>query len=249
MTSTSSQKQSLFPSLQAVVDRLINDFEKIAPERKAVLKQLSRFVEKCIVEHRVSKLNFICTHNSRRSHLSQLWGQAAAHYYNIPDVQCFSGGTEATAFNPRAVKAMQDVGFEISKIKEGENPLYQVFFAKGRNPVMAFSKKYDDPFNGTNDFAAIMTCSHADENCPLVKGATARILLTYDDPKEFDNTAAEGIKYKERVEQIGTEILYAFHVPRTKLSQSKNPSPDHFGKKMSKKFHIFSGGICIFRII
>jgi arsenate reductase (thioredoxin) len=171
---------------------------------------LTQFVQEKINARQPVYLNFICTHNSRRSHLSQLWAQAAAYYYGIDDVACFSGGTEATAFNSRAVNAMQDAGFEITKTKEGENPVYEVRFAEKANPVITFSKKYDDPFNHNKDFAAIMTCSHADENCPLVLGASARIALTYDDPKEFDGTPQEAAKYAERVHQIGREILYAF---------------------------------------
>jgi arsenate reductase len=155
-------------------------------------------------------LNFICTHNSRRSHIAQLWGQAAASYYGVKDVFCFSGGTEATAFNPRAVKAMQSVGFDIQKIKEGENPVYEVRFSTNEFPVVAFSKKYDDPFNHNQNFAAVMTCSHADENCPLVLGATTRIAITYDDPKDFDGTALEEATYSERANQIGREILFTF---------------------------------------
>jgi arsenate reductase len=207
---------TLLPELQATTDRLIPGFDQIPSERKIVLRQLTDFIEKRVLSHEPVYLNFICTHNSRRSHLSQLWAQAAAHYYGLPDVNCYSGGTEATAFNPRAVKAMQNAGFRISTFKDGENPTYKVTFAAHAEPVTAFSKKYDDPFNHNKDFAAVMTCAHADENCPLVLGASGRIALTYDDPKDFDNTTQEMEKYKERVEQIGTEILYAFsHVKRT----------------------------------
>lgn len=200
----------LLPSLQNTTNNLVKRFSVIPHERKQLLQQLSAFVQSRVQNRQVAHLNFICTHNSRRSHLSQLWAQAAAYYYGVPNVQAYSGGTEATAFNPRAVKAMMDAGFNIVKLKDGDNPVYEVSFAEEINPVRAFSKKYDDPFNHNKDFAAIMTCSHADENCPLVAGAAARIALTYDDPKEFDGTPWEQEKYKERVEQIGTEILYAF---------------------------------------
>lgn len=200
----------LLPSLQNTTNNLVKRFGVIPHERKQLLQQLSAFVQSRVQNRQVVHLNFICTHNSRRSHLSQLWAQAAAYYYGVPNVQAYSGGTEATAFNPRAVMAMEEAGFDIVKIKDGGNPVYEVTFAEGINPVTAFSKKYDDLFNHNKDFAAVMTCSHADENCPLVAGAAARIALTYDDPKEFDGTPLEREKYKERVEQIGTEILYAF---------------------------------------
>lgn len=200
----------MLPTLQTKIDQLITEFDQIPAERKETLKELTTFVQKKINANKPAYLNFICTHNSRRSHLSQLWAQAAAHYYGVKNVFCFSGGTEATAFNPRAVKAMQEAGFNISITKEGANPVYEVRYASEAMPIVAFSKKYDDPFNHNKDFAAIMTCSHADENCPLVLGSSGRIALTYDDPKEFDGTPLEASKYSERVHQIGRDILYAF---------------------------------------
>lgn len=207
---TSIKPNPLLPTLNQTVEGLIKQFGQIAPERFSVLKQLTDFIQLRKHSNLPVYLNFICTHNSRRSHISQLWAQAAAHYYNIPNVVCFSGGTEATAFNPRAVKAMRHAGFSITMMKEGENPVYEVRFAEGVAPVLSFSKKYDDPFNHQQDFAAVMTCSHADENCPVVIGASARIALTYDDPKNFDGTSLEEAKYEERVQEIGRELLFTF---------------------------------------
>lgn len=200
----------LYNALENRIQEFEAQFPEISNERKIILNQLTRFIQAKKELNASIDLNFICTHNSRRSHIAQFWAQAAAAYYGIKNVHCFSGGTEATAFNPRAVKAMQDAGFSITKTKEGENPVYEVRYADGEKPVIAFSKTYDDPFNLTKDFAAIMTCSHADENCPLVFGASERIALTYNDPKEFDGTPQETEKYAERVHQIGTEIFYAF---------------------------------------
>lgn len=200
----------LLSPLMATVEQLTREFDQIPQGRKETLKQLTQFIATRVKAGQEVYLNFICTHNSRRSHISQIWAQAAAHHYNVSGVVCFSGGTEATAFNPRAVRAMQDAGFSISKFAGGENPAYEVKFAENAPALRAFSKKYDDPFNHNKDFAAVMTCSHADEHCPLIPGATARIALTYDDPKNFDDTPQEAAKYKERVHQIGREILYAF---------------------------------------
>lgn len=210
MSSSTISKQALLPKLQTTVEQLESEFSSIPAARKPILQQLTDFVQTRVKSGKPVYLNFICTHNSRRSHISQIWAQAAAHYYNIKGVECFSGGTEATAFNPRAVKAMQNAGFDIAVWSKGENPVYQVQYANGAKPLRAFSKKYDDPFNHNKDFVAVMTCSHADENCPLILGASARIALTYDDPKAFDETPFEAAKYEERVNQIGTEILYAF---------------------------------------
>jgi arsenate reductase len=200
----------LLPTLQAYTDRLVQEFIDIPDDRRILLNELTRFIQDKLANHQPVYLNFICTHNSRRSHVAQLWAQTAARYFGVKGVHCFSGGTEATAFNPRAVKAMQNVGFDIHKTVDGDNPVYEVRFAKNAPPVISFSKKYNDPFNHHKDFAAIMTCSQADENCPLIVGASARIPITYDDPKDFDSTALEAAKYKERVQQIGREMLFTF---------------------------------------
>lgn len=203
-------ENSLVPSLGPLIKEFVNAFSQIPDSRKSILKELTEFVSQKSTFSQVINLNFICTHNSRRSHVSQIWAQAAAHHYGIKNVQCYSGGTEATAFNPRAVKAMRDAGFDIQVFKEGNNPIYKVKFSNDAPALTVFSKKFDDEFNPKKDFAAIMTCSHADENCPLIVGASKRIALTYNDPKDFDGTPQEATKYSERVHEIGREIFYAF---------------------------------------
>ena len=201
---------TLLPALQSTVEQLTSEFNDIPLERKAILRELTQFVQMKVDSKLPVYLNFICTHNSRRSHLSQIWAQAAAYYYSVPEVFCFSGGTVATAFNPRVVRAMQKAGFTIVRADDGTNPVYDVKYTSELPGIKAFSKKYDDPFNHNKDFAAVMTCSHADENCPVVLGAIERIPLRYEDPKNFDDTPQEAAKYTERVRQIGREILYAF---------------------------------------
>ncbi|HEY0741090.1 MAG TPA: protein-tyrosine-phosphatase [Chryseosolibacter sp.] len=201
---------TILPSLESTINKLTSEFTQVPESRKPILQELTEFVLQKANAQQVVNLNFICTHNSRRSHISQIWAQTAAAYYGISNVQCYSGGTEATAFNPRAVKAMRDAGFDIQVFKDGSNPIYKVKYSRQVSPLTVFSKKYDDDFNPKKDFAAIMTCAHADENCPLVFGATKRIALTYNDPKDFDGTPQEATKYAERVHEIGREILYAF---------------------------------------
>jgi arsenate reductase (thioredoxin) len=200
----------LLPTLVKKTERLQSEFSKIPDDRKLLLVQLTQFIEARVKENQPIYLTFICTHNSRRSHIAQIWAQTAAALYTIKNVACYSGGTEATAFNPRAVTAMIDAGFNISITKPGENPRYAVKFSNAEAPLTVFSKRYDDAVNPAKDFAAVMTCSHADENCPVVSGASKRIALTYDDPKEFDGTPLESQKYTERVNEIGREILFAF---------------------------------------
>jgi len=202
--------KSVYSSLREKIKIFEVEYSQISINRKQTLKQLGAFVIKKQQASEPSILNFICTHNSRRSHISQIWAQAAATYYGVENIHCYSGGTEATAFNPRAVKAMNDVGFNIIKTDDTENPRYEVRFSETQDPLIAFSKVYSDAFNPARGYAAVMTCSHADENCPLVIGAEVRISLPFNDPKEFDGTPMESEKYHERVLEIGREISYAF---------------------------------------
>lgn len=199
----------VLPAVKRTIDKLVSEFNQITDERKSAITHLKMYITQKKQEGKKVSLNFVCTHNSRRSHISQIWAQTAAHYYGIENVETFSGGTEATAFNHRAVTAMKQAGFDIATIKDDKNPVYKVRFSSDAPALTVFSKKYDDDFNPKSDFAAIMTCSHADENCPFIPGAK-RIALTYDDPKDFDGTPQEAAKYTERVHEIGREILYAF---------------------------------------
>jgi arsenate reductase (thioredoxin) len=213
MSSTTQSPREL-QKVQESITRLVAQFNQIAEERKVILDELTNFITHRSSTNKKTLLNFICTHNSRRSHIAQIWAQTAAYHFGVGNVETFSGGTEATAFNLRAVEAMKRVGFEITTIQEGSNPVYAVKFSSDSPAMKVFSKKYDDPSNPRSDFAAIMTCSHADENCPFVAGATKRIALTYNDPKDFDGTPQEEEMYSERVDDIGREILYAFSMVR-----------------------------------
>ena len=131
----------LFVALNSLIEKLTKEFEVIPADRKGMLNQLTRFVQSKVETGEKIYLNFICTHNSRRSHIAQLWAQAAAYHYGVPNLFCFSGGTEATALNPRAVNAMQEAGFTIIRKEEGDNPVYDVRFSDPGTPIIAFSKK------------------------------------------------------------------------------------------------------------
>ena len=184
--------------------------ERISDERKIILQPLIEFISSKISKNEEVRLNFICTHNSRRSHLSQIWAQTMANYYQIENVFCYSGGTEATAMFPKVVETLRNQGFEILKLSETENPVYAVKFAENEHAVICFSKKYNDDFNPKSAFAAILTCDSADENCPIVYGAEARIPIKYEDPKKSDGTPEMNETYFNRSLEIATEMKFVF---------------------------------------
>ena len=133
-----------------------------------------------------------------------------ATYFNIKNVNCYSGGTEATALFPMVAETLKNQGFQIQKLSETSNPVYAIKFSENEHPVIGFSKSYEDPFNPTSEFAAVMTCSQADGGCPFIAGAEKRVPITFEDPKAFDNTPQQAEKYAERSIQIATELFYIF---------------------------------------
>ncbi|OMP30014.1 low molecular weight phosphatase family protein [Mangrovimonas sp. DI 80] len=199
---------SLFKSIEEFISTL--DVNSISEERKEILQPLVDYIQQKIAHKNDIRINFICTHNSRRSHLSQVWAQTMAYHFGIKQVFCYSGGTEATALFPMAAQTLQNTGFEIARLSEGTNPVYSIKYAENAHPIIGFSKKMDDEFNPKSEFAAIMTCDSANEACPIVPGAEQRIPIMFKDPKAFDNTPQQAEKYSERSTQIATELFYVF---------------------------------------
>jgi protein-tyrosine phosphatase/arsenate reductase len=200
----------MIPLIKTFCDNLTKEFETIPDNRKEILAKITEYIATKMKENKPINLVYICTHNSRRSHFGQVWAHVAASYYGIKNVNTYSGGTEATAFNSNAISALKRIGFNIKAIDTDKNTRYRVFHDDKESPSVCFSKTYDAATNPQKEFAAIMTCSDAEENCPFIPGVELRIATTYDDPRAFDNTPQQDAKYDERCKQIALETLYAF---------------------------------------
>ena len=198
----------LFKNIENQIKEL--DETSISVERQNIAQPLVDYIQFKVDSKQEIRLNFICTHNSRRSHLSQVWAQTLAHYFDVKNVFCYSGGTETTALFPMAAKTLENTGFEIDTIAEGSNPIYAIKYAADAHPILGFSKKFDSNFNPNSNFAAVLTCSSADKECPYIPNAKVRIPMTFEDPKAFDNTPQQEEKYNERSLQIATELKYVF---------------------------------------
>jgi len=199
---------TLFTSIHEYIEAL--DTSRIPEGRKAVLQSLIDYINAKQKTNEVIRLNFICTHNSRRSHLAQIWAQTAAAYFNIKNIECYSGGTEVTAVFPKVISTLKKVGYKISHKSKANNPIYEISFSNIAPAIVAFSKKYDDSTNPISNFAAVMTCSQADAGCPFVAGSDKRISITYEDPKVADGTPQQQQVYNARSKQIATEMKYVF---------------------------------------
>ena len=200
----------LHQSIASFLQKRVAEFEEIPEERKQLLEQLGKYIREKRAASVPTQLTFLCTHNSRRSHLSQIWAKVAADHYGLNEVSTFSGGTEATAMNERVVASLCRTGFKINPSGDTDNnPIYLVTYAGNRSPLECFSKVYDQKPNPKENFAAVMTCSSADQACPVVPGCDARLPIRYEDPKISDDTEREAEIYDERSRQICREMLYA----------------------------------------
>jgi arsenate reductase len=201
---------ALHPELQSYVTSRLNEVSLIPDERKAELRQLSGYVKLCRQQQRPARLTFVCTHNSRRSHLTQIWAQIGASVFGLDHVQTFSGGTEVTACNPRTVAALQRAGLVITTPDASvSNPQYSVSWSNDCSPLICFSKVFNQSPNPASDYCAIMTCSHADQHCPIAIGCDLRLVIRYEDPKVSDDTPMEAATYDDRCRQIAREMLFA----------------------------------------
>lgn len=199
----------MFPSIKNYCEALIGEFQLIPKERKILLEKIASYIHQKKSESELANLIYVCTHNSRRSHFGQIWAAVASDYYALDFVRSFSGGTEATAFHPNAIQALTRLGFEIHSTTSDFNPIYRLIYGESNRSIECFSKIYNHASNPQHQFAAIMTCGEAEQNCPFISGAELRIGTTYEDPKLFDSTPKVKEMYDERCRQIAREVFYS----------------------------------------
>jgi len=209
----------MFSSIKQYCDAVLQSADQISPERKSLLLHpLANYIQSKVEKGDPVLLVFICTHNSRRSHFGQVWAHVATDYFALGEVvTTYSGGTEATAFNTNAIQALERIGFQISSSSNSvssqgndkNNPVYELMYSDAPC-ITCFSKVFTDRSNPQENFAAILTCNSAEKCCASIPGAECRIAITFDDPKEFDNTPQQDMAYEERCRQIATEIFYVF---------------------------------------
>ena len=212
------EKPAFYEKLMTYCASLEEESDQIPEARKSQLAELGDFIYRKQKDHEKAAVIVICTHNSRRSHMGQLWLAAAAAFYGLDDIWTASGGTEETAFNTSAVAALQKAGFKIDQQSPGSNPVYAASLGNGDADMQMFSKKYDHPVNPVSGFAAVMVCSEADAACPVVPGADARFPIQYVDPKQADGTPEEEKAYTERCRQIAREMFFAVRHAKQRLA-------------------------------
>ncbi len=225
MNAEDPQLDVLIEPLHLYVKEVVSQMEEVPKERKEILNQIAQDVAKRLQSDKgAAWLIYICTHNSRRSHMAQLWAQTAACFYGLDQVTTFSGGTEKTSCNIRTVEVLRRVGFSIVISETGNNPVYLIQYSDEHPPMKAYSKIYNQGNNPKDDFIALMCCSEADMRCPIVDGASSRYAIHYVDPKESDDTEEEVFAYDSRCREIAREMFYLMSMVKYGIKANAGPS-------------------------
>jgi hypothetical protein len=219
-------RRDLNPKVSTHADLLTTSFDRIDELHREAGETLAGWIARNYRPGRPLHVTVVCTGNSRRSILGATMGNVAAAYYGMPEIRFHSGGTAPTAFNRRTVATLKEIGIEIeptgTEAPRGEpetaNSVYKVRWGGSGQEATEFSKRYSDPSNPQEGFAALMVCGEADAACPVVKGAALRVSMPYLDPKIYDDGAYEAIKYAERRDDIGRLMLGVMMQVRNRLA-------------------------------
>lgn len=209
----------IFSTLKSNIERIQNLSFQPSEGQVSEMNRLTNWLVERYKSCEIPALNFICTHNSRRSHIGQFWGAVLPYWLGLPFVNSFSGGTEVTACHPNTLKALAAFGVEVNILTEGVNPHYELKLGAEIPAIEAWSKLYSDEANPKQNFAAIMTCTSADVGCPFVEGASVRISLPFTDPKHADGTPSEAEAYQHTIQEIGQVMLAIFQQVKAQLAK------------------------------
>lgn len=190
--------------------------ETVSTERKEVLNKLADAINQSYAQCGSVKLNFICTHNSRRSIFSQVWASVISEYLQLPSIEVYSGGTEVTKVFPQVIKTLKEQGVTIFSEDKSENPKFQFKSPQHKKEVLLFSKLYNDEANPSENFIAVMTCNSADADCPFIPGAFKRISTPFVDPKFSDGSDKMDKIYEQTSVEIATELMYVLNKVKVK---------------------------------
>ena len=129
---------------------------------------------------------FLCTHNSARSQMAE----GLLRAFGGETFEAFSAGTEATHVRPLAIRAMAELGIDISAQASKTLDRYRT-----------------EPFD-----AVITVCDQANEACPVFFGARERLHWSFPDPSKAEGTDEQQLNVYRQVrdairQRIERELL------------------------------------------
>ena len=121
----------------------------------------------------MKRVLFVCTHNSARSQMAE----GLLRHYSGDRFEAFSAGTEPGSLHPLAVRAMAELGIDISD----------------------HSPKPVDRFLDQSFDLVVTVCDQATETCPVFPGATRHLHWSFEDPSHVEGSEEERLEVFRRV--------------------------------------------------
>lgn len=199
---------SIYPKIVDIIKQVENLSKSVTHPNSSI--EISNCILAAQQANKPLNLNFVCTHNSRRSQFSQVWAYTLSHYFGMTELLTFSSGTESTSVYRSVIDSLSNHGFKTKKLVSSENPKYSIRISDELEPLILFSKTISEVRQSAKQFIAIMTCSAADESCPIVLGASNRFKMTFEDPKHSDGSIHEGNTYDSKSIEIAITLFHIF---------------------------------------
>lgn len=208
---------SIYPEIVGIIKQVENLSKSVSHPNSSI--EISNCILEAQQANKTLNLNFVCTHNSRRSQFSQVWAYVLSHYFGMTELLTFSSGTESTSVYSGVIDSLSNHGFKTKKLDSSDNPKYSIRISDELEPLILFSKTISEVRLSAKQFIAIMTCSSADKSCPVVIGASDRFKMTFEDPKHSDGTIHEGNTYDSKSIEIATTLFHIFEQASSKIRQ------------------------------
>ena len=120
-----------------------------------------------------TRVLFLCTHNSARSQMAEgLLRHLAGDRFEV-----MSAGTEATSVRSEAIRAMADLGVDIS----GQSS-------------KTLERYLGEPFD-----YVVTVCDDANEACPVFPGAKNRLHWSFQDPSRAEGSEEKRLEVFRKV--------------------------------------------------
>ena len=126
------------------------------------------------------KVLFLCTGNSCRSQMAEAWTRRLKGSIIEP----YSAGVNPHGVDPRTIRAMEEVGIDIS----GQE-----------------SKSVDDIQSVEFDYV-ITLCDHAQQSCPVFPAKTRVLHVGFDDPPKLAENATDEEEAMGHYRRVRDEI-------------------------------------------
>ena len=185
-------------NMEPVFNKFFSRIDSFNPnqKRKKRLDNIASVINENL--NKTRSIVFLCTHNSRRSQICEVWGKVFAEIYR-KKININSAGAFKTVVHSQVYESIVKCGLVVDNKKE-------IFFDKKK---FKLNSKTIDSLTMKN-FIAVMTCSNAEKSCPNDPRSIRNIKMFFNDPRIYDETDKMSREYLNTTIYIAEELNYIF---------------------------------------